>query len=163
MGFQLTLMCLGTIGLLNPHVQNALCLSVTDLFPLAHDEWLCVEDSFSSCTSIGLLRWFALGWSCPVLFLYTNCSSIFCWDVLSSLPRPGVRQSRQDRLKSLVKVCLSTNCTSPGGGHLLSACCQHCLLSASILPKCSSWKAHPVHSFPKEVLNEGGGWPCQLL
>lgn len=50
---------------------------MTELFPLVH-EWLCVESSFSSCTSVGLLRWFALGWSCPVLFLYTNCSSIFC-------------------------------------------------------------------------------------
>lgn len=52
--------------------------------------------------------------------------------VLSWLQRPGVRQSRQDRLKNLVKVCMSTSCASPWEGHLPSACCQRCLLCLCI-------------------------------
>lgn len=143
------------------------CLSMTNLSPLA---WVSVCGRFLLFLHKNRAPWtvrLELVMSC-FISVHKLQQCILLQNVLSSLLRPGVRQPKQVRLKNLVEVCLNTSCASPWEGYLPSACCQHylCLL-LSALPL-SYWnilarKQHPFSSFGKEVLNEGGEWPSQLL
>lgn len=121
-------------------VKNVLCLPMTNVFPLAHVEWVWKGRFLLLLQWIRLLRLFALSRSCFISV--HKQQGILLQDVFVIAVEAGVGQSRQVRLENLVKVFLGTRCF-PMRSTLPSTYWQHCLLCLGILFKCFSWKTHP--------------------
>lgn len=150
--------------ILSEHLSRIPCVSPWQIFFLLL-MWSDCVCKVPSCMWIGLLRLFDLSWSCPVLFLYTNNSSVFCCR-MSCHCYWGLELGNPD--KTGWKI-LSRFVWAPAAlPHEKATCLQPavstvCSAYASVLFKRFSCKTHPFHSFSQEVLNEDGGWPCQLL